>query len=148
MTDKALSSGEIGPERDGRRLESWKEIAAYLGRDVRTVQRWERRERLPIHRLHHSKLSSVYAYTSELDEWRSGREPGTATEATDGPEVPYASRRVRVAVIALAAGLALAAGMVWFRPERSRERLASAGPRIRSLAVLPLANFSGDPEQT
>ena len=43
----------------GRRLESWKEIAAYLGRDVTTARRCEKREGLPVHRLHHSKLGSV-----------------------------------------------------------------------------------------
>jgi hypothetical protein len=42
------------------RLDSWKAIAVHLGRDVRTVQRWEKSERLPIHRKLHDKLSSVY----------------------------------------------------------------------------------------
>ena len=31
-------------------LNSWKEIASYLGRSVRTVQRWEREFGLPVHR--------------------------------------------------------------------------------------------------
>jgi Flp pilus assembly protein TadD len=57
------------------RLESWKEIAAYLGRDVRTVQRWERRSRLPVHRLQHTKRGSVFAYPSELDAWRDLQDP-------------------------------------------------------------------------
>src|SRR5215467_4051447 len=56
-----------GPLED--RLESWKEIAAHLRRGVRTVQRWEREEGLPVHRLPHQKLGSVYAYPSELDNW-------------------------------------------------------------------------------
>ena len=51
------------------RLDSWKEIAAHLKRDVRTVQRWEKNERLPVHRKHHEKLGSVYAFKSELDAW-------------------------------------------------------------------------------
>jgi TolB-like protein/Flp pilus assembly protein TadD len=51
------------------RLESWKEIAAYLRREVRTVQRWEKGEDLPIHRHLHDKLGSVYAFKSELDAW-------------------------------------------------------------------------------
>jgi TolB-like protein/Tfp pilus assembly protein PilF len=37
------------------------------------VQRWEREEGLPVHRLHHEKLGSVYAYKQELDAWWSGR---------------------------------------------------------------------------
>jgi hypothetical protein len=41
---------------------SWKEIAAYFRRDVRTVQRWEKDEGLPVHRSIHSKLSSIYAH--------------------------------------------------------------------------------------
>ncbi len=54
-------------------LESWKEIAAYLQKDVTTVQRWEKREGLPVHRHSHKIRSSVYAYPSEIDAWRAGR---------------------------------------------------------------------------
>jgi len=56
-----------------RRLESWKEIAAYLRRSERTVRRWEANEALPVHRLQHDKRGSVYAYESELDAWRTSR---------------------------------------------------------------------------
>jgi len=56
------------------RLDSWKEIAAYLKRGVRTVRRWEREEGLPVHRHLHRVLGSVYAYRSEIDVWqRSAR---------------------------------------------------------------------------
>ena len=41
------------------RLDSWKEIAAYLNRDVTTVQRWEKREGMPVHRHVHDKRGSV-----------------------------------------------------------------------------------------
>ena len=57
-------------------LESWKEIAVYLKRDVRTVIRWEKREGLPVHRQMHQARSSVYAYPSELEAWKIDREPG------------------------------------------------------------------------
>jgi Tol biopolymer transport system component len=56
-------------------IESWKEIAAYLKRDVRTVKRWEKSEGLPVHRYLHQARSSVYAYPSELDAWKVDREP-------------------------------------------------------------------------
>src|SRR5271155_757192 len=56
-----------------RRLDSWKEIATFLDRDVTTVQRWERQEGMPVHRHLHHKRGSVYALTSELDAWRRGR---------------------------------------------------------------------------
>ena len=52
-----------------RPLTSWKEIAEFLQRSVRTVQGWEKKEGLPVYRhLHHSQ-SSVYAYPEELRAW-------------------------------------------------------------------------------
>jgi len=53
----------------GIRLDSWKEIAAYLRRSERTVKRWEQERGLPTHRLPGKGRSSVFAYASELDEW-------------------------------------------------------------------------------
>src|SRR3989442_1091028 len=73
--------GAEDTRRSEDRLDSWKEIANYLGRDKRTVQRWERTESLPIHRHEHEKKSTVYAYTSELDEWRETRQPKDDPEA-------------------------------------------------------------------
>src|SRR5262249_44599819 len=64
------------PDRDpGERFESWKEISAYLKRGVRTAQRWERYEQLPVHRHRNARQESVYALRSEIDEWREGRKP-------------------------------------------------------------------------
>lgn len=57
----------------GERLDSWKEISAYLKRDPRTLQRWEKKEGLPVHRHVHESQVSVYAFTSELDTWLAGR---------------------------------------------------------------------------
>jgi hypothetical protein len=59
----------------GERLDSWKEIAAYLKREVRTAQRWEKNEGLPVRRHQHDKLSTVFAYKSELDAWWHERQP-------------------------------------------------------------------------
>lgn len=75
-----------GPERssDGR-LDSWKAIASYLGRDVSTVRRWEKTEGLPVHRHRHAARGSAYAYKSELDRWFQSRratlEPAPADHA-------------------------------------------------------------------
>jgi hypothetical protein len=72
----------------GKRLNSWKEIAAFLQKDVRTVQRWEKNERLPVHRKPHDKLASVYAYEAELDAWwshGSHPSPATATASKTSP---------------------------------------------------------------
>lgn len=85
-----MSTGkEEARTASGKRLNSWKEIAAYLQKDVRTVQRWEKSEGLPVHRKPHDKLSSVYAYRSELDEWwNQGSHPAPASAVTiRGPAI-------------------------------------------------------------
>jgi TolB-like protein len=156
------------------RLDSWKDVAAYLKRDVSTVQRWERREGLPVHRHLHDKLGSVYAFRSELDVWSRSRrwrheqrndgimEADAASSLSGGPENGVASSadasvlsqapseigRPRWAGrLVIAAGLtSLAVIAIVYGLYRSG--VASApGPEIRSLVVLPLENFSGDPAQ-
>lgn len=57
------------------RLDSWKDIAGYLKRTIRTVQRWEKTERLPVRRHQHSKLGSVFALKAEVDAWWTSRQP-------------------------------------------------------------------------
>jgi Tol biopolymer transport system component len=64
----------------GERLDSWKEISAYLKRDPRTLQRWEKTEGLPVHRHVHDSQVSVYAYPWELDAWLAGRKPTSPAE--------------------------------------------------------------------
>ena len=54
-------------------LDSWKAIADYLHRTVRTVQRWEGQQGLPVQRLHHNKLGSIFARTDDLDDWVRSR---------------------------------------------------------------------------
>ena len=51
------------------RLDSWKEIAVFFNREVRTVQLWEKNEALPVRRHKHKKLGTVYAYRYELQAW-------------------------------------------------------------------------------
>lgn len=65
------------------RLEGWKAIAQHLGRTVRTVQRWEREQQLPVHRLLHNCLSTVYADPRELDDWRQHWSSVAADDAVD-----------------------------------------------------------------
>lgn len=66
------ANGHLGykgtvPETDA--LQSWKEIAAYLRRGIRTAQRWERSAGLPVHRPRPGDRSQVFAFPTELDEW-------------------------------------------------------------------------------
>ena len=56
-----------------RILNSWKEIATYVGRGVRTVQRWEAQLGLPVHRPAGKDHSAVLAFSSELDQWLDKR---------------------------------------------------------------------------
>jgi tetratricopeptide (TPR) repeat protein len=86
-----------------KRLESWKEIAAYLNRHVTTVRRWERNEGLPVHRHMHSELGSVYAYAGELDIWIDRRR-GT-------PERDQPREKAAMPVAAPAIGLPIPAGL-------------------------------------
>jgi Tol biopolymer transport system component len=79
-----LKTGEKG------RLDSWKKIAAHFNRDVTTVQRWERRESMPVHRHVHDKQGSVYAFRSELDAWWESRR-GTFPDSGDGAPEPSMS---------------------------------------------------------
>ena len=139
------------------RLDSWKEIAAYLGRDVTTVQRWEKRETMPVHRHVHAKRGSVYALAPELDAWLKGRrqqlgddpddkvqkaDAAVEGEADHGPGSTPRTLRWIVLAAVVALGL-LAATFVMSRGRQGN----TAQPKIRSLAVLPLKNLSGDPTQ-
>ncbi len=143
-------------------LDSWKEIAAYLGRDVTTVQRWEKSEAMPVHRHVHDKRSSVYALTSELDAWRQSRKPrldennhpqtqnertasaGTSSETVSKPSSAPGKRRWLA--VAATVGIVIAIVAVASVMLRSHT-VVVAQPKIRSLAVLPLKNMTGDPSQ-
>ncbi len=59
------------------RLDSWKEIAAYVGRDVRTVIRWEQKGGLPVYRIPVGQRQAVYAFKREIDAWMIGGAPGS-----------------------------------------------------------------------
>ena len=144
-----MSSPDQPPEgtTPGDRLDSWKEIAGYLKRDVTTVQRWEKREAMPVHRHLHDKLGTVYAFRSELDAWAHSRNPAPAYEDAAlpaafadgaGPEAGPAprkgSRRALVGSLA-AAALILAAAAVWWTVERGEYlwRNPLAGARFQTV---------------
>ncbi|MGH9408394.1 MAG: AAA family ATPase, partial [Vicinamibacterales bacterium] len=79
----------------GKRLDSWKAIATYLGRHVTTVRRWEKQEGLPVHRHLHAKLGSIHAFTPEVDAWFNRRRapetvspPATSDQSTASERLP------------------------------------------------------------
>jgi hypothetical protein len=127
------------------RLDSWKEIAAYLRRDVTTVQRWEKREGMPVHRHQHDRLGSVYAYRHELDAWSmerrpSGAEPADSAVAEPEPEAA-SSRRIPAWVLAVAV-LVIAAGVVGVVPWR-RWSGGAVGQVLFAARFQPLTNSGG-----
>lgn len=69
------------------RLDSWKAIADYLGRDVATVRRWERLHRLPVRRIA-GRGRSVFAYAAEIDQWLGAMAPADVSTIADAPDEP------------------------------------------------------------
>ncbi len=125
------------------RLNSWKEIAAYLGRDARTVQLWEKQEELPIHRHTHQARASVYAYSAELDAWLKMR---TAEKAVRGAPQTHGDEELRTARVsgmlwrlgAVVLLLGILGTGFWFVINRKTQPKLPTG----ALAVLPFENLS------
>jgi Tol biopolymer transport system component len=136
------------------RLDSWKEIATYLGRDVTTVQRWERQEGMPVHRHLHHKRGSVYALGSELNVWRQGRklrsseqeeaeqEPALEAAGADGRKTTRQTTIPRGRVwLVFGSIVVLAAGSgAWFVANRAR---AAVQNPLSSAQFTRLANVNG-----
>ena len=87
MPQTSAPEGSGAPQPTERHRESWGEIAAYLRREVRTVQRWEQNLGLPVHRLRVGKQASVFAYPSELDKWFKEREESIHNDKEEDSEV-------------------------------------------------------------
>jgi TolB-like protein/Tfp pilus assembly protein PilF len=126
------------------RLDSWKEIAAYLKRDESTARRWEK-EGLPVHRHAHKKKATICAYTFEIDAWWS-----VGRVRLEAAEPVAAGPRRRVVWWAAAGLLLLGVGVgLGLNVGGLRDRLLGrpVAGEISSVAVLPLKNLSGDPQQ-
>jgi len=175
IPDSGATPGPEGSSPPGKKLVSWKEIATHLGREVRTVQRWERTEGLPVHRHEHLKKSTVYAYAGELDAWFKKRQPKDDPEAdaafarelalsgtdspidiVDSPDVPSTHEPLQdpdkpvppspAKRIAVAAAAVAILSLVSYGVYRWYNLRPRAQEKIR-LVVLPLTNLSGDPKQ-
>jgi tetratricopeptide (TPR) repeat protein len=139
-------SGFMGPNRSplpinrrlepNRRLDSWKEIAAFLGYGERTVKRWENERGLPVHRMPGAGRGRVFAYSAELASWMDTGGGGCASEEVSDLAEPVESsqpeprRRLRTrllttAVLCLALG---ALALVLY----GRHRSASEEHSVRS----------------
>jgi Tol biopolymer transport system component len=157
-SDSASAGGRSADDR----LDSWKEIAAYMRRDVTTVQRWEKREGMPVQRHLHDKTGSVYAFKAELDAWTRARsqaaiaEPDMAsvtlttlpqpsasaapTAARIPPDVVTAPRRLGWAV---GAAIVAAAVLTTFAVRQFAKPDARATDLLIDATFLPLTDFDG-----
>lgn len=145
---EATMSGEQEPAPDPMagepRLESWKEIAAYLRRDVRTVQRWERSDGLPIRRHQRAHRPIPYAYKAELDAWWTGRAgAGGSAETAAEAGASHGLRHRLVPVVIATLAIAAAAAAFWaVRTRPSTGSPSGAMPEPKSVAVLPFADLT------
>jgi TolB-like protein/Tfp pilus assembly protein PilF len=79
-----------------RRLDSWKGIAEYLGRSVRTVVRWRDECGLPVHRVPGGKGHAVFAYSEEIDRWLVGKSDVQQAAPSEDEAAPRPERAVEV----------------------------------------------------
>lgn len=81
-------------QNGNRRLDSWKEIAAHLGRNERTAIRWEKKG-LPVHRVPGGQRQAVFAYTAEIDAWLISQDGKTTPSDSSGEALAVSSLEAR-----------------------------------------------------
>jgi TolB-like protein/tetratricopeptide (TPR) repeat protein len=147
------------PPSAADRLDSWKEIAAYLRRSVRTVRRWEAEQALPVHRHVHQSSGTVYAFKSELDSWWASRaaeleSPAESAQETLDPSATPTRWQAGSYWLRLhpnsmwfgaALSLAVITGAMALLLTRSKAPRRSEGfSRQTTVAVLPFQNVAKD----
>ena len=128
------------------RLDSWKQIAAYLGRDVTTVQRWEKREGMPVRRHLHDRIGSVSASRTELDAWMRSRnlrdEQGSGNHAAESNPAATAqplaggnsvSTRKYLVGLAVSVAALVLGGILWFHKTEHFRRNPIADARSQTV---------------
>jgi tetratricopeptide (TPR) repeat protein len=130
----------------GRRIDSWKEIAAFFGRDERTVRRWEKERSLPVHRIP-GERGGVFAYTDELTRWlnstREAADPAEPLESTAAGSSPSSAaaappsdgpRAGRLRPLLLVFSVAVLLLLAW---AGYRHRRQARAPRIAASTHVP-----------
>ena len=118
------------------RLDSWKAIAEYLERSLRTVQRWHASHGLPVHHFGGSK-GSVFAYAEEIDQWLVGLSQDMRTGPLDeDAELELRKRR--------SLDLTASAGEMWeARSERNIQTISGLYRQAIDEDAGNLAAFTG-----
>jgi Tol biopolymer transport system component len=154
-----MPSPQPAAASESDRLDSWKQIAAYLAKSERTVRRWQQTEGLPVHRHVHQQRGSVWAYRKELDEWFEGRRlsPEPPNDVQEPPNyVPEPQRRLgrwgirarsSIAVTSLAAIVAVGWAVVEHSRPPSATPISESVPLTAMLGAAYGATFSPDSRQ-
>ncbi|HEY4840008.1 MAG TPA: hypothetical protein VIH72_15430 [Candidatus Acidoferrales bacterium] len=103
------------------RLDSWKEIALFFSKDVRTVKRWEKERALPVHRAPGKPGGSVYAFTDELSRWLNTSSAKLEEVAPDhGPadKAPPVSSFATFRIVSAILIVVIAVATAWFYSAR------------------------------
>ena len=136
--------------RDLDILESWKEISDYLKKSERTCRRWEQEFGLPVHRMDGSPKARVFAYKHELDTWI--QEMLHTVDEAEKRSVSFRGSKKLLNFTLLFFVICLIGVILWAaffsRSDFSLSSIfAGHAPTMDSIAVLPLENLSGDPDQ-
>ncbi len=137
VNENEMSAGDKTIEFKGHNhLDSWKEIAAYVNRNVRTVQRWEKTEGLPVHRHRHERASSVSACREEIDRWQKQRLHVSDEIAVKQRELETLIEKLRMALLVKRMREALAIALEVHEPKnlfasRPQDVLAAAEGGLR-----------------
>jgi tetratricopeptide (TPR) repeat protein len=140
MLSFSTSRSNAEDRRLGRRLDSWKEIAAYLGKVERTVKRWDAGRGLPIHRVPGGGRASVYAYTAELDKWLKSTKALESEAALEASQEDAALGESSGAALVAANASAMASSRV---PEASAPRSVLRRNWLLAFCGLLLAGVVG-----
>jgi tetratricopeptide (TPR) repeat protein len=119
-------------------LDSWKAIAVYLKRDIRTCQRYERKYKLPIHRLDDSPRARVYAYKDDIDAWRAKEDP--PNEPLIDRIFTYIRTNKRLFAILLLSIAAIVTAKIFIPSKDDAPERIGGKPNV---AILPFHNLSG-----
>lgn len=113
------------PAAADARLRGWKEIAAFLNVDERTVKRWEQGRGLPVRRVPGEARAPVFAYRDELSAWLASR----GDPAESATPLPATRPRPRLLLALGVAVVLLAAGLLWLQLRPNPAPLLTADAR-------------------
>jgi len=141
------ANGKSGNEQKPQngRLDGWKDIADYLGRDIRTCQRWALKLGLPVHRIDaESSRAKVFAFQSEIEDWLKTRDRNGHDLEEKSPVHRFSARGLIVGALFL--GL-IVAGILFslkaLRSSSSEPTRPALGPVRAVLRGKSLAFFDG-----